>query len=219
MGFNSASQTMDTRQVACSMTSSSIPYYASEVTTAEKIAQTCTEDVIEHVTVQENSMSTPQVKAESVKVVNVMKKKKNVKKSAHKKGVFSPVVIIAKKVLGDQRLKKVRANVISMHSSVINRFVDTSDTRFGRFALKLLFSLADKNNDGKLDEEELNLAFKKLGFSWLKEKQVYGILKRTDVNNDGTICKDEFEAGAPKTLRTNLAKLAKKNGEEMGPLS
>jgi len=74
----------------------------------------------------------------------------------------------------------------------------------------------DKNKDGVLDEKELALAFETLGFSWLKEKQVSGILKRADKDDDGIIDYEEFRKELPKTLRTNLTKLAKKNGGELG---
>mmetsp|Transcript_9790 Transcript_9790/g.20707 ORF Transcript_9790/g.20707 Transcript_9790/m.20707 type:complete len:237 (-) Transcript_9790:76-786(-) len=137
---------------------------------------------------------------------------------AHKEGVFSPVVKLAKTALGDETLNKVRGQVISMHSDVIKDFVATSESSVGKAVLVQLFALADKDGDGKLNKEEIEYAVQKLGFTWLKEKQVSGIMKRADVDESGTIEFDEFVAEAPKTLKTNLVKLAKKNGGDMGLL-
>lgn len=137
---------------------------------------------------------------------------------AHKEGVFSPVVKIGKVVLGEQRLNKVRGKVIAMHSDVISAFVETSDSEFGKAVLTRFFELMDKNKDGTLDEEEVTEALRLLGFSWLKEKQILGIMKRADSDSNGVIDFEEFVNEAPKTLRTNLTKLAKKNGGDMGLL-
>eukprot|EP00957_Ditylum_brightwellii_P212026 15366874-Ditylum_brightwellii.AAC.1 len=79
-----------------------------------------------------------------------------------------------------------------------------------------MYKVADKNGDGKLDNEEVQEALHSLGFSWLKEKQVAGILKRADQDENGVIDYQEFVSEAPKTLKTNLVKLAKKNGGELG---
>jgi len=140
------------------------------------------------------------------------------KGAGHKEGILSPVVVAAKSLLGDEKLNKIRADVISMHSDAIKSFVATSDSPFGRAALVRLFSMADRNGDGRLDEKELRYALRTLGFSWLQEKQVNGILQRADLDKSGKIEFDEFMKEAPKTLKTNLVKLAKKNGGEMGLL-
>jgi Ca2+-binding EF-hand superfamily protein len=58
-----------------------------------------------------------------------------------------------------------------------------------------------------------------LGFSWLQSKQIQGIFQRADLDDNGAIDFDEFMKEAPKTLRTNLIKLAKKNGGDMGLLA
>jgi hypothetical protein len=134
-------------------------------------------------------------------------------------GVFSPIVLTAKKVVGDERLNKIRAKVISLHSEVIGGFVQTYDSPIGRSVLKSLFEVADVNKNGKIEEEELAAAMHLLGFSWLQAKQVQGIFKRADLDENGDIDFDEFMKEAPKTLRTNLIKLAKKNGADMGLLS
>ena len=165
-------------------------------------------------------VTSPDVKVSTQK--NEMKKKvvrsNQGNKGSHKDGVFSPIVYVAKNALGEDRLNKIRGKFISYHSDIIKSFVDTYETPFGQTALVRLFALVDKNRDGALDKTELAEAFRALGFSWLKEKQVEGILKRADTDENGVIDFEEFAKEAPKTLRTNLVKLAKKNGGEMGLL-
>lgn len=134
----------------------------------------------------------------------------------HQSGIFSPLVLTLKKLLGDEKLNKLRGKGISLHSDVINRFTETSNTKFGQSMLATLFDLADRNGDGKLQVDELASALEALGFTWLQQKQVLGILERADKDKNGVIDRDEFIEEAPKTLRTNLVKLAKKNGGELG---
>jgi EF-hand domain pair len=148
------------------------------------------------------------------------KQPKRAPKSQHsQKGVFAPVVLLAKDVLGEEQLNKVRAKAISLHSDVISNFVDTSNSAFGQTVLKALFNVVDTNRNGVVDEEELAQALTKLGFEWLKDKQVKGIFERADRDNNGRIDLEEWITEAPKTLRTNLIKLAKKNGGELGFLA
>ena len=137
----------------------------------------------------------------------------------HKSGIFTPLVLLGKSVLGEERLNKVRANAISMHSEVIGTFVDTAKSEWGSKIMEKLFETFDKNCDGKIQKEELKLALNKLGFEWLQEKQIDGILSRVDVDGKGYLTMPEFMTVFPKTLRTNLIKLAKKNGGELGFLS
>ena len=145
------------------------------------------------------------------------KKKKPVAgSSAHAEGIFSPAVKASKVLLGEDRLIKIRAKVIGAHSGVIKDFVATSDSEFGQSVLNLLFSTMDKDGNGVLDREELTAGLKALGFTWLKDKQIDGILKRADANGDGVISIEEFCKEAPKTLKTNLVKLAKQNGNDLG---
>lgn len=151
-------------------------------------------------------------------VVKTVGGKKTKKKGGHKEGVFSPIVFASKKIIGDDEINKLRAKIISLHSGVIGDFVDTSETKIGTQISKQLFVVLDANNDGTLDKEELKAGFEKLGFTWLQDKQVQGIMKRADQNDDGVIDFEEFDAELSKTLRVNLIKLAKKNGEEMGLL-
>ena len=147
-----------------------------------------------------------------------LKPKKAPKAANHKNGVFSPAVHLAKAALGEKKLNKIRADVISLHSDVIGNFVGTSNSGFGQATLRTLFQAADKNGNGSIEEEELAKALQTLGFDWLKEKQIKGIFKRADTDESGTIDLEEFLREAPKTLRTNLVKLAKKNGGDMGLL-
>mmetsp|Transcript_19082 Transcript_19082/g.54997 ORF Transcript_19082/g.54997 Transcript_19082/m.54997 type:complete len:236 (+) Transcript_19082:163-870(+) len=137
---------------------------------------------------------------------------------AHKAGVFSPIVHAGKMVLGDDQLNKLRGKVISLHSNLIKDFVSTYDSAFGQAVLKSLFEVSDLDKDGKLSRDEVATALRSLGFEWLKDKQIDGIIKRADTDENGYICIDEFCAEAPRTLSTNLVKLAKKNGGDMGLL-
>ncbi len=143
------------------------------------------------------------------------KKKAN---AAHKEGVFSPIVVAASTILGQDQLNKVRAKAITIHSDLIKSFVATSDSAFGQGVLQQLFKLVDADRSGYIDKEELSAALSSLGFKWLKEKQVNGIFKRADTNGDGIISLEEFMSEAPRTLKQNLVKLAKTNGGEMGLL-
>lgn len=163
------------------------------------------------------SMQTKQV------ITNAIPKKSaSAKPSAgakHSNGIFTPIVLISKKILGEETLNKVRGKVIAEHSNVIGGFVDTAETTFGTTVLKQLFNLADKDKSGTICANELKEAMLTLGFDWIQEKQVQGIFARADRDGNGAIDINEWIAEAPKTLRTNLIKLAKKNGGELGFLS
>ena len=139
------------------------------------------------------------------------------KAAAHgKEGVFSPVVTTLKSVMGEDELNKLRGKAITMHSDVIKNFVGTSDSAFGQAVLKSMFAAADVDRNGTLEASELEKALKTLGFRYLNEKQLRGIFERADADKDGHIDLDEWMKDAPKTLRTNLVKLAKQNGGDMG---
>merc|ERR1739841_183956 len=117
------------------------------------------------------------------------KKKAN---AAHKEGIFSPIVVAASNILGQDQLNKVRAKAISIHSDVIKSFVGTSNSAFGQGVLQQLFKHVDADRSGYIDKEELSAALSTLGFKWLKEKQVNGIFKRADANGDGMLSLEEF---------------------------
>ena len=185
------------------------PYFLEELESATESSMT------------EAATLAPQRKAtESTEtpVVKSQKPKAAVKKPNHKEGVFSPIVFASKVIMGDDNLNKLRGKVIALHSDVIGSFVDTHTTSVGSAVAQNLFVVMDANNDGTLDKDELKAAFQKLGFTWLQDKQVDGIMNRADKDKNGVIDYDEFEEELSKTLRTNLIKLAKKNGEAMGLL-
>jgi len=182
---------------------SEVPYFADEPKVVPTAAQSMT------------STATPQAPTKTEKSAAAAAKKGG---AQHKKGVFSPVVLISKQVLGAEKLNKLRAKVISLHSDTIAGFVDTYETTVGRAVLKNLFELADRDSSGTIDQQELQTALRTLGFDWLQEKQVSKIFERADTDADGGIDFDEWMKEAPKTLRTNLIKLAKKNGGDMGLL-
>ena len=102
---------------------------------------------------------------------------------------------------------------------VIQAFVDTSVSPVGTIALKKLFQLADMDHNGSIDRDELGAALRKLGFSHLSTKQIDQILNRADKDDNFEIDYDEFVREAPKTLKTNLVKLAKDNGSALGFLA
>mmetsp|Transcript_16704 Transcript_16704/g.35482 ORF Transcript_16704/g.35482 Transcript_16704/m.35482 type:complete len:231 (-) Transcript_16704:622-1314(-) len=135
------------------------------------------------------------------------------------KGIFAPAVLQAKKILGENELNQLRGKVIAEHSKVISAFVDTSESPFGRIALKRLFDAADKDGNGTLDRQEIEAALRALGFTYLNEKQIDGIFTRADIDENEEIDFEEFCKEAPKTLRTNLIKLAKTNGHDLGFLA
>ena len=80
-----------------------------------------------------------------------------------KNGIFSPIVRLAKRLVGKERFLSFRGRVIGAHTKVIQAFVDTSDSPFGCLALEKLFELADLDGDGTVDRDELERALKKLG--------------------------------------------------------
>jgi EF-hand domain pair len=140
-------------------------------------------------------------------------------KGHSKDGLLSPIVTSLKAVIGDDELNKLRGKVIAMHSDIIKSFVDTADTRLGQAVLKMMFDVADVDGSGTVERDELERSLKALGFRFLNEKQIKGIFDRADLDKDGHIDLDEWLTEAPKTLRTNLVKLAKQNGGDMGLLA
>jgi len=131
-------------------------------------------------------------------------------------GLFAPAVLFTKDIVGETKLKKLRATIIGMHADVIGDFTSTAQTEFGNQVLKALFALADQDNNGTIDEEEFTIALQSLGFDFLKPKQIAGIFKRADGDKNGTLDFEEWEKAAPKLLKVNLTLLAKKNGHDLG---
>jgi len=137
-----------------------------------------------------------------------------------KDGLFTPAVGVFKEVMGEAELKKLRAEVIKAHGNVMGDFIETSETNFGRWTLRRLFDAADKDKNGKLDQEEVMSALLTLGFKWMEdEKKIAQLVKKADRDGDGLIDFEEFKNVAPTALKQNLLKLAKGNGGELGMLS
>eukprot|EP00441_Pelagodinium_beii_P042309 CAMPEP_0197646638 /NCGR_PEP_ID=MMETSP1338-20131121/23769_1 /TAXON_ID=43686 ORGANISM="Pelagodinium beii, Strain RCC1491" /NCGR_SAMPLE_ID=MMETSP1338 /ASSEMBLY_ACC=CAM_ASM_000754 /LENGTH=173 /DNA_ID=CAMNT_0043220293 /DNA_START=108 /DNA_END=629 /DNA_ORIENTATION=+ len=134
-----------------------------------------------------------------------------------KVGLFSPVVEGAKMLMGEEELNKLRGEVIKAHTQVISTFVETSESKFGKIALQKLFEAADKDSSGQLDKEEIRSCLIDLGFNWMdNDKKIEGLVSKGDLNGDEEIDFEEFVKQAPKTLRQNLVKLAKQNGNDLG---
>jgi len=113
-------------------------------------------------------------------------------------GIFAPVVKGAKALMGEEELNKLRGEVIAQHSKVISAFVDTSESPFGQLVIRKMFEAADKDGSGGVDKEELRAALKALGFDFLEEKQVSGILERADTSGDEVIDFEEFVKETPR---------------------
>merc|ERR1712224_1049448 len=107
---------------------------------------------------------------------------------------------------------------IKMHSDVIGKFTETAQSEFGIQVLKVLFTLADKNGDGTIDEGELTEALRALGFDF-KEKEIAKIFDKADGDKNGALDFEEWTKAATPTLKKNLIKLAKKNGHDLGFLA
>ena len=91
----------------------------------------------------------------------------------------------------------------------------TNKTPHGNLALKALYSIADQNNDGLLDENKIKSVLQSVGFIWLEYLQLKDMSTRTD---PGRIDFNEFRDKAPQTLQLYLAQLTEKNGDEIGLL-
>ena len=184
---------------------------ASTPTTEYDSSETSTEDAV--------AKTTMKTKGEAE---GSEKPKVAAKKSAPHgtSGVFAPAVLLVKDIWGDvAAFNKFRAKIILLHSDVIKSFVDTAESKFGQATLNALFRLADKDQNGTIDRDELEAAFAVLGFDFLKEKQLQGIFDKADIDGNGVLDKEEFLKAAPPTLKSNLIKLAKKNGGDLGFLA
>merc|ERR1712146_802540 len=108
---------------------------------------------------------------------------------------MGPAVLFAKDVMGEEKLNKLRAKVIAAHSDVIGKFTETAQsTAVGNRVMKMLYSFADTDGNGTIDEEELGTALRALGFGdFFKEKQIAGLFKRADTDKSGGL---DFEMAA-----------------------
>ena len=148
-----------------------------------------------------------------------LKSKSGKEETMVQQGIFAPAVKLTAEIMGRKELNAFRASVIAQHTKVISSFVDTSESPFGRIAMKSLFEAADKDGNGTLDKEEVKEALFALGFKFVDDKQIKQIFKRADSDKNEVIDFEEFVKECPKTLRTNLVKLAKENGHDLGFLS
>jgi len=134
-------------------------------------------------------------------------------------GIFAPLVVGAKGVMGTKELNNLRADVIAKHTKVISAFVDTSESPFGQLVLSRMFEAADKDGNGTLDREEVRDALHALGFTFIEDKLLDKIFERGDADGNTVIDFEEFVNETPRTLRSSLVKLAKQNGHDLGFLA
>ena len=88
---------------------------------------------------------------------------------------------------------------IGLHSEMIGSFVDTQETIMVSPVIQQLFALMEENKEGVVDEIELGLAFKSLGFNWLQQKQITGIIKRAGSEN-GILRMEQFKEEISRRL-------------------
>ena len=208
-----ATTTTEAFSVATPTVNGRLPYYA-KVVTEPSSTQSSSQS-------QENMAASPLQSTSSSPAAPTAKKPIAKKKNdTSKAGLFAPLVLFAKKVLGESRLNKIRGKVIGKHSQVIGDFVATHETAFGARALETLFQIADQDGNGVLSKEELTRTLTNtLGFVHLNEKQLQGIFDKADQDGNGHLDYEEFRASMPSTLKTNLTKLAKHNGHRLGFLA
>ena len=84
--------------------------------------------------------------------------------------------------------------------------------------LKVLYSTADQNKDSLLDENKVKSTLHSLGFSWIQDKQLKGIMKQANKDGNSIIDFKEYHNEVPCTLSINLNKLAKKNSDKISLL-
>merc|ERR1712003_553253 len=137
-------------------------------------------------------MGAPQAAAPEPAKSAVSKPKKN----PDNEGLFAPAVLLTKEIIGITELNKLGGKIIKMHSAVIGDFTETAQSEFGMQVLRVLFTLADKNGDGSIDEEELTAALRSLGFDFLKEKEIAKIFNKADDDKNGTLDFEEFSKAA-----------------------
>ena len=138
---------------------------------------------------------------ETLKGVVVPTQPKPAKKVVSSQGIFAPLVLGAKRVMGEQELKELRASIIAKHSKVIAEFVDTSESQFGQLVLRRMFEYADKDGNGTLDKDEVRAALYDLGFDFLDQKQIDKIVDKADADKNEVIDFEEFVKMTPRALR------------------
>merc|ERR1711862_650758 len=96
----------------------------------------------------------------------------------------------------------VRKNTIQAHTKEINKLKFDKDTEAA------LFAFCDKNQDGFIQEDELQTAIMECGFVHLTPEKITKIFRKADANRDKNITLEEFRKRCTPTLRRNFAKLA-----------
>ena len=81
------------------------------------------------------------------------------------------------------------------------------------------FKKYDRNMNGTLELPEYTQCLAEAPDMELTKQEIITLALSADLDGDGKIDFEEFMAEAPKTLRTNLIKLAKTNGNDLGFLS
>ena len=150
---------------------------------------------------------------------SILQDQVKVSKKKSDDGPLAPIVVLVRDALGEQQFNKLRGNAISLHTAIIRKFISSSESSFGDFVLRTLFLAADKDADGLIHKNEMKRLLHSLGFTWLGDSQLQGIFERANVQVPDHISLEEFVKEAPKTLSTNLVKLAKKNGGSLGLLA
>jgi len=215
--------TSDYYKRAAKNASTSTPTIAAELTVEqqqEKLVTILNEQKATIATMDAPKITvTKAVQAPTPTATKKIKKKNPLEDMSNDEGLFAPAVLLTKNIVGTKELNALRARIIKEHTIVIGKLTETSDSAFGDTVLKLLFELADKDGNGTIDEEELQRAMNALGCGFIPEKQINGMFKRADKDGNCGLDYEEWCQAAPKTLKTALVKLAKKNGHELGFLA
>eukprot|EP00929_Paragymnodinium_shiwhaense_P106601 TRINITY_DN7211_c0_g1_i1.p2 TRINITY_DN7211_c0_g1~~TRINITY_DN7211_c0_g1_i1.p2 ORF type:complete len:181 (+),score=72.11 TRINITY_DN7211_c0_g1_i1:96-638(+) len=143
----------------------------------------------------------------------------NTARAGAKDGPFTPTVMGIKLLMGEKAFNDLRTEMIKLHGNAQKAAIDTHDTAVGEMLMDRLFKSADTDGNGSIDKEELQAALQKLGFHWMDEGRVDKIIEKADDNQNDVLEYDEFKKAAPKTLKRELLKLAKKNGSDLGFMS
>merc|ERR1712238_423462 len=216
-GGDSSSEEVSNVSKATSVLSMSTPGSSTSIDDVKGILPTLLQRREQNLTPELVTVASTTV---SAALSSTTKKSKNpLEEMGADEGLFAPAVLLTKDVFGTPKLNALRAKIIKEHTNVIGKLTETSDSVFGETVLKLLFELADKDGNGTIDEEELNRALNALGCGFIPEKQVNGMFKRADADGSCGLDYEEWCAAAPKTLKSALVKLAKKNGHELGFLA
>mmetsp|Transcript_46733 Transcript_46733/g.50412 ORF Transcript_46733/g.50412 Transcript_46733/m.50412 type:complete len:265 (-) Transcript_46733:278-1072(-) len=217
--------TSDYYKRAAKTTSTSAPSITAELTVEQQ-----QEKLITILNQQKSTIATASVDAPKITVTKAAqaaptatkkttKKKNPLEDMSNDEGLFAPAVLLTKNIVGTKELNALRARIIKEHTNVIGKLTETSDSAFGDTVLKLLFDLADKDGNGTIDEAELQRALNAIGCGFIPEQQINGMFKRADKDGNCGLDYEEWCQAAPKTLKTALVKLAKKNGHELGFLA